>query len=71
MEFYAGKGNLTRMMRLSGLRAAKLDFLFGSQVGVTKRKHQSNPMDLLSDSGFASLGLTTVYKTENPKEFNF
>ena len=71
VEFYAGKGNLTRMMRLSGLRAAKLDFLFGSQVGVTKRKHQSNPMDLLSDSGFASLGLTTVYKTENPKEFNF
>lgn len=57
VEFYAGRANLTRMMRLSGYRAAKLDYLYGGQVGSSRKPHNTNPMDLLSVSGFALLAL--------------
>lgn len=54
IEFYAGKANLTKMMKLAGYRAAKLDFLYG--VRPSGKQHQTNPMDLLSPSGFGLLG---------------
>ena len=57
VEFYAGKGNLSRMMKLSGYRTVSLDLLYGSRTsrdGMKTRK--SNPFDILSPSGFATLG---------------
>lgn len=53
MEFYAGKGNLSRCMRASGIRTASLDLLY--QVRGSKN-HKSNCMDILSPSGFWNLG---------------
>ena len=48
MEFYAGRANLSRCMRASGYAVASLDLLY--EVGG---KHWTNPMDMLSASGFA------------------
>lgn len=52
LEFYAGKGNLSRVMKLSGWRTGSLDIKYGARL---KRPHNSNPMDILSPSGFAPL----------------
>lgn len=54
LEFYAGNGALTRYCKLSGLRAGALDIMYQLQTG---RSYGSNPMDILSASGFALLGL--------------
>lgn len=51
VEFFAGKGNLTKFMRLSEIRTASLDLLYEAEQRVEKRV--TNPMDLLSTSGFA------------------
>ncbi|OLP74379.1 hypothetical protein AK812_SmicGene46094 [Symbiodinium microadriaticum] len=54
LEFYAGNGNLHRMMRAAGkYRAARFDILDGPSD--IKR---SNYMDLNSRSGFANLDST-------------
>ena len=53
LEFYAGKGNLSRYCRMSGLRTGSLDILYEMQTG---RRYNTNPMNLLSTSGFACLG---------------
>ena len=53
VEFYAGKGNLSRCMRASGIRTASLDLLY--RVKGSER-HHSNCMDILSPAGFWNLG---------------
>lgn len=60
LEFYAGNANLSRMMKLSGFRVGKLDLLYGPQVPTSGKRHGSNPMDLLGDSGFALLSIIYV-----------
>ena len=52
LEFFSGRANLSRCMKLSGLRAGSLDILYSVDSAKTRG---SNPMDLLSDSGFARL----------------
>ena len=53
LEFYAGRGNLSRYCKLCGLRTGSLDILYQM---ATARSHNTNPMNLLSTSGFACLG---------------
>ena len=53
LEFYAGKGNLSRYCKLANLRTGSLDIMYEMQSG---RAYSSNPMDILSASGFAFLG---------------
>lgn len=55
LEFYAGFGNLSRVMKASGLRAGKFDLKY--HVPHRRKKHMSNPMDILTPSGFLFLGL--------------
>ena len=53
IEFYAGNGNVSKCFNASGIRCAALDILYpidGSDG------HRSNPMDILSVSGFWFLG---------------
>ena len=53
LEFYAGHGNLHKMMRAAGrYKAARFDITDGARAVSTRR---SNYMDLNSVSGFASL----------------
>jgi hypothetical protein len=56
LEFFAGRGNLSRYMKLSGYRTGSLDILYIAN-GQAGKKRKSNPMNLLSVSGFAHLGL--------------
>ena len=59
VEYFAGRGNLTKYMKLAGFRAGSLDILYATNgtTGQASKKRKSNPMNLLSVSGFASLGL--------------
>ena len=54
LEFYAGKANLSRCLKLTGCRTGSLDLKYGEDhlydAGTT------NPMDILSASGFGLLG---------------
>lgn len=52
LEFYAGRGHLTRYCKLAHLRTGSLDIMYQMQSG----RYRSNPMDILSHSGFAFLG---------------
>ena len=57
IEFYAGNGNVSKCFNASGIRCAALDILYpiaGSD------SHRSNPMDILSVSGFWFLGLNRL-----------
>lgn len=51
LEFFAGRANLSRCMRLSGLRTGKFDILY--PVNHKGKKRKSNVMNMLSPSGFA------------------
>ena len=57
LEFYAGKANLSRCLKLTGCRTGSLDIKYGEDhlgnAGTT------NPMDILSASGF---GLLDIYQ---------
>ena len=56
LEFYAGKANLSRCMKLGGVRTGSLDIKHDVKVNPgRKRPRSSDPMDILSPSGFASL----------------
>lgn len=56
LEFYAGKANLSRCMKLGGVRTGSLDIKYDVKVNPgRKRPRSSDPMDILSPSGFASL----------------
>lgn len=50
VEFFAGKAEATRMFQESGARVAKLDIIYMRPNG-----DGMNPMDLLTDAGFAFL----------------
>jgi len=62
LEFYAGNGNLSRYCRLAQLRTGSLDILYEMQTG---RKYGTNPMDMLSVSGFAFLGFFSDFRILN------
>ena len=64
LEFYAGRGNLTRFMRMSGYKTASLDLKYGSKTGRDGKPRKSNPYDVLSPSGFAILAM------HNMKDFS-
>jgi len=55
LEFFAGRANTTKFMRVSHYRAAKFDLLYGPDSGKKAKKKKSNYMDMLSDAGFAYL----------------
>ena len=48
LEFFAGRANLSKVMKQSGYRAGRLDIMYRVET-----KGSTNPMDLLSPSGFA------------------
>ena len=52
LEFFAGKANLSRCMKVSGLRTASFDILY--EEG-RKLEHNTNFMDINSPSGFAQI----------------
>ena len=54
LEFYAGNGNLTACMRAAGYRTGSLDLKYKSSN--RDRTYKTNPMDILSTSGFWFLG---------------
>ena len=54
-EFFAGKANLSKCSRASGLRTASFDILFDP----SQPHHGSNCMDINSGSGFALFGLNS------------
>ena len=51
MEFFAGVGNIHRVMRATGHKAVRFDMVDG------KHRRGTNFMDLQTDAGFALLGL--------------
>lgn len=61
-EFFAGKGNLSRCARASGLRTASFDLLYDAKK---KKDHmyKSNSMDINSASGFAFSGRIVCQRT--------
>ncbi|CAL1145636.1 unnamed protein product [Cladocopium goreaui] len=52
LEFFAGRGNLSRCMRLSGRKTCSFDILYKSGKGRS-RPYGSNAMDINSTSGYA------------------
>ena len=54
VEMFAGQAEATRMFRYGDIKAARLDLEY-------MKGSDDNPMDLLTDSGFAILGLTYQY----------
>ena len=50
IEFFAGRGNLSRCMKLAGIPTASLDILYSGSR--RERSHKSNAMDINSPSGF-------------------
>ena len=51
VEFFAGVGNIHRVMRATGHKAVRFDMVDG------KHRRGTNFMDLQTDAGFALLGL--------------
>ena len=61
VEVFAGKANVTKCLALAGLKVAALDIGFWSNTSEERlqskiRGCKTNPMDILSASGFAPLG---------------
>ena len=52
LEFFAGRGNVSRVMKLSGLRTGSLDIKYPVKTSKPKPRSGST-MDLLSPAGFA------------------
>ncbi|CAK8991219.1 unnamed protein product [Durusdinium trenchii] len=60
LEFFAGAGNLSRYMKLCGRRTGSLDIKY--QTNPSKKSaFKSDPMDILSPSGFA-VALACLFK---------
>lgn len=51
VEFFAGEAQATRMHAFAGFQVAKLDIAYMSAADAA----HANPMDLLTDAGFAFL----------------
>lgn len=62
LDFFSGNSNFTKVMRMSGLKAARFDVLYCSK----DRKH--NYMDILSSPGLALLGSICSASLRNPKQ---
>ena len=58
VEFFAGRGNLTKCMKLSGIPTAALDIKYAPE-----NNRKSNAMDLNSVSGFAPFGCKVLGPT--------
>lgn len=56
LEFFAGRGNLTRCLKLSGLRTGSFDVKYKSSRKKRSKPYRSNCMDINSVSGFAHIG---------------
>ena len=52
VEVFAGEAQCTRMFRFADMPSARLDLKY-----MTTEGSQQNPMNLLSDSGMATLGM--------------
>lgn len=50
MEFFAGQAEATKMFKMTGHTTARLDINYMQPMGG-----KMNPMDLLTDAGFARL----------------
>ena len=61
MEFYAGEGRLTKVLRQAMHRGLRFDILDNEQPG----HRRSNFMDLTHASGYAFLGVASepIFKT--------
>ena len=56
-EFFAGRGNLSRCMRLSGIPTASLDLLYPAVPRKSNpNRHTINAMDMNTRAGFAPFG---------------
>ena len=56
-EFFAGRGNLSRCMRLSGIPTASLDLLYPAVPRKSNpNRHTINAMDMNTPAGFAPFG---------------
>ena len=53
IEFFAGRGNLSRCMRVSGRRTCSFDILYDATRPGRSKPYKSNAMDINSASGFA------------------
>ena len=53
LEFYAGRGNLSKCMKLTGMTVASFDVKYKSSRKQREKPYTSNAMDILSPSGFA------------------
>ena len=56
VEFFAGKGNLSKCMRLSGLSTLSLDVKYPAVPDGSNQKHEVNCMDMTTTSGFWPFG---------------
>ena len=56
LEFFAGKGNLSRAMRMAGMSVASFDILYDASNPARSDPYMSNVMDMCSASGFALFG---------------
>ena len=57
VEFFAGRGEATRVFKLAGHQSARLDIL-----DMTAKPGKENPMDLTSDSGMATPDLQWIFR---------
>ena len=55
-NFFAGKGNLSKCMRLSGLSTLSLDVKYPAVPDGSNQKHEVNCMDMTTTSGFWPFG---------------
>ena len=59
VEFFAGKGNLTRCMRLSEIPTLSLDIKYNPET-CRSPPHKSNAFDVNSVSGFPCFGCKSI-----------
>ena len=61
LEFFAGRANLSRCMRASGIKTGSFDILFQSGKDNPEKPYKSNAMDINDTSGFASIVQNVIY----------
>ena len=55
LEFFAGRANLSRCMRASGIKTASFDVLYKLGNNNPEKPYKSNAMDINDTSGFAPI----------------
>ena len=53
VEVFSGDGWVSRCVRANGIATASFDIRLSSQIPQSQGEGRQNPMDILSDSGFA------------------